>query len=290
MMSMPLLKREILADGARLEFLERESSGGSVLAPMVLLHGVAASAWTLEALIAELPPERRLIAFNLPGRELPGSAAPSDVGLRGLARQVRDGARMLGLEQPVVLGHSHGGAIALQMAASFPEDVSGLILLSPAHPFLLRERWIVAFYNSWVGHVVGHSIRLLPKWAQDFGFSRLMGPAGRRLTIDWRPYREPFQRRDNVVQLLRLLKTWSADMDALGVQIRRQKIQAPTLFLWGDADSIVPIKTAPALEACVQEWELVTLPGVGHLPNEEAAAECGRAIRAWLQRPADGVS
>jgi len=289
-MAMPLVQREILVDGARLEFLEREASEGAGLAPMVLLHGVAASAWTLELLIAELPLERRIIAFSLPGSELPDSAALSDVSLRGLARQVCDAARMLGLERPVVLGHSHGGAIALQMAASFPQEVSGLILLCPAHPFLLRERWIVAFYNSWVGHIVGHSIRFLPEWMQGVGFSRLMGPAGRKLKIDWRPYREPFQRRDNVVQLLRLLKTWSADMDALGVQIRQQKILAPTLFLWGDADSIVPIKTAPALEACVQEWELVTLPGVGHLPNEEAVAECGSAIRAWLQRPVDGVS
>jgi pimeloyl-ACP methyl ester carboxylesterase len=280
-MSMPLVQREILVDGVRLGFLEREASGVG-LAPIVLLHGIAASAWTLEALIAELPCERRVVALNLPGSEMGGSAELSDVSLRGLAWQVRDCARMMGLERPVVLGHSHGGAIALQVAASFPEDVSGLILLCPAHPFLLRERWIVAFYNSWPGHVVGHSIRWIPEWMQGVGFSRLLGPAGRKVGINWRPYRQPFKRRDNVVQLLRLLKSWSADMDALGVQITEHKILAPTLFLWGDADSIVPIETAASLERCVQEWELVTLRGVGHLPNDEAAAECGSAIRAWL--------
>lgn len=277
-----LLQREIVVDGARLTVLEREASGDAGRAPMVLLHGVAASAWTLEALIAELPQDRRVIALNLPGSEVGESAELSDVSLLGLARQVRDCWRMMGLERPVVLGHSHGGGIALQIAASFPGDVSGLILLAPAHPFLLRERWIVAFYNSWVGHIAGHSIRLLPEWMQGVGFSRLIGPAGRKVRIDWRPYREPFKRRDNVVQLLRLLKSWGADMDALGVQILAHKISAPTLFLWGDADSIVPIETSPALQRCMQEWELVTLRGVGHLPNEEATAECGRAIREWL--------
>lgn len=279
---MPLVQREICVDGVRLKILEREASGGMAQTPMVLLHGVAASAWTLQALIAELPPERRLIALNLPGSELPDNKQLSDVSLRGLAQQVRDCARMMGVSTPVVLGHSHGGGIALQMAASFPEDVSGLILLAPAHPFLLRERWIVAFYNSWAGHIVGHSIRLLPNWMQGFGFTRLLGPAGRKRRIDWKPYREPFQRRDNVVQLLRLLKSWSADMDALGVQIKTHSIAAPTLFLWGDHDSIVPIETAPALQQCMQKWELVKLAGVGHLPNDEAAAECGSAIRSWL--------
>jgi len=281
-MSMPLVQREICVDGARLTFLEREAQGEGGRAPIVLLHGIAASAATMELLIAELPPERRLIALNMPGSELPDTTTLSDLSFQGLARQVRDCAKMLGLERPVVLGHSHGGAIALQMAASFPEDVSGLILLAPAHPFLLRERWLVAFYNSWAGHMFGHSIRLLPDWMQAVGFRRLMGPAGRKMTIDWQPYRVPFQRRDNVAQLLRLLKTWNADMDALGVQIKAQKIAAPTLFLWGDADPIVPLATAAALEQCVQQWELVTLRGVGHLPNEEAAAECGSAMRAWL--------
>jgi magnesium chelatase accessory protein len=281
-MSMPLVQREVSVDGVRLTLLEREANGGAERAPMVLLHGVAASAWTLERLIAELPLERRVVALNLPGSELPDSAKLSDVSLSGLARQVRDCAKVLGLERPVVLGHSHGGAIALQIAASFPEDVSGMILLAPAHPFLLRERWIVAFYNSWVGHIVGHSIRLLPEWMQGVGFSRLLGPAGRKVRIDWKPYREPFKRRDNVVQLLRLLKSWSADMDSLGVQISAHKIAAPTLFLWGDSDSIVPIETAAALQERMQEWELITLRGVGHLPNDEAAAECGSAIRAWL--------
>ncbi len=282
-MPMPLVQREICVDDTRLTLLEREADGNAGQAPIVLLHGVAASADTLEALIMELPPERRLIAVNLPGSELPDSATLSDVSFQGLARQVRDCAQMMGMEGPVILGHSHGGAIALQIAASFPEDVSGLILLAPAHPFLLRERWIVAFYNSWVGHIAGHSIRWLPEWMQGFGFSRLMGPVGRKMKIDWKPYREPFQRRDNVVQLIRLLKSWSADMDALGVQIKERKIAAPTLFLWGDSDPIVPIETAPAkLQRCMQEWELVTLRGVGHLPNEEAAAECGSAMRAWL--------
>ncbi len=282
-MSMPLVQREICVDGARLTFLEREADAATGRAPIVLLHGIAASAATMELLIAELPPDRRLIALNLPASELPDTTTLSDVSLPGLARQVRDCAQMLGLERPVVLGHSHGGTIALQMAALFPEDVSGLILLAPAHPFLLRERWLVAFYNSWAGRMFGHSIRLLPNWMQALGFSRLMGPAGRKMKIDWQPYRVPFQRRDNVEQLLRLLKTWSADMDALGVQIKAHKIAAPTLFLWGDADAIVPIKTAPALEQCVQQWELVVLHGVGHLPNEEAAAECGSAMRAWLE-------
>jgi len=287
---MPLLQREIILDGVRLQTLQRDPVAGPPQPAILLLHGVAASAWTLQALIAELPPNHRIIALNIPGAELPGSPTLSDLSLLGLARQVRNVAQKLGLETPIILGHSHGGAIALQLAASFPEAISGLILLCPAHPFLLRERRLVVFYNSWAGHLLAHTIRLLSEPLQGIGFNRLLGPKGRKAGIDFKPYREPFKSRDNVTQILRLLKTWTADMDALGTQLQQQKIQTPTLFLWGDHDSVVPIETAPALQRHIQNWQQVTLLGVGHLPNDEATAECGRAIRSWLEQSAGETS
>jgi len=276
----PLLHRELVLDGIRLSYLEREATGGA--APLLLLHGLIASAETFAALIAELPPDRRIIALDLPGTELPSHAKASDLTLCGLARLVLDFSKTIGLNAPIILGHSHGGAIALQIAASFPESIAGLILLCPAHPFVYRERWLIAFYNSWLGGAVARTFRWFPKPFQGVGFRRLLGPVGRKARVDFRPYRASLGNPATIGLVLRLIKTWNTDMDALGKQMETAPISVATLFVWGDCDPVVPIDTAPALQRCLTRWEQATLRGVGHLPNDEATGECGAHICTWL--------
>jgi pimeloyl-ACP methyl ester carboxylesterase len=286
----PLIQGETVVDGVRLTYLERPASHAGSKAPMLLLHGLIASSSTFKGLIAELPQDRRIVALDLPGADLPARPRKSDLSLRGLARLVHDFSQALDLGQPVILGHSHGGAIALQIAASFPEDLSGLVLLCPAHPFLHRERPLIAFYNSWLGHIFARALPYVPGQLQGIGFRRVLGPAGRKVGVDFRPYRESLGQPEAVARVLRLLKSWNADMDALGSQIEEQPILAPALFLWGDADPVVPISTAPALQQHLRRWEQVALPGVGHLPNDEAPAPCGGAIQTWLGRQAEMLS
>ncbi|HEY5330520.1 MAG TPA: alpha/beta hydrolase [Acidobacteriaceae bacterium] len=272
-------RQSVVVDGIRLSYVERDAVGVEEKAPLLLLHGLIASAETFAALVRELPVDRRIIALNLPGTELAG---PSDLSLRGLAKLVVAFAAVVGLERPIVLGHSHGGAIALQIGASFSGAVGGLILLCPAHPFLHRERPLIWFYNSWIGGMVARSFRLFPQWCQGLGFRRLMGPKGRKVDVDFKPYRASLAEPATVESVLRLIKTWNADMDALGREIEAEPIRLPVLFLWGDSDPVVPIGTAAALQKHMTRWEQFTLRGVGHLPNDEAAGECGKIIRTWL--------
>ena len=83
---------------------------------------------------------------------------------------------------------------------------------------------------------------------------------------------------------LRLLDSWHADMDALRHDLEARPIELPTLVLWGDHDRVVPEHTAAGLERYVTHCEHNILQGIGHLPNEEAAAECGALIVNWLDR------
>lgn len=283
-----MVERELVVDGVRLRYLEREAVGGVGKPALVFLHGLVASADTFAALIAEMPAAYRVIALDLPGRDVPGSLQPSDTGLAALAERVHGFLGAVGVQRPILLGHSHGGLVTLQLAAAFPESTRGLILLAPAHPFLLRERRLIAFYNSPLGATVARSFRWFPTPFQGLGFKRLLGPKGRAAKVDFRPYRRSLADPVTVGAVLRLIKTWNADMDALKMRLEVEPIHSPALFLWGDHDPVVPITTATALQRHMTQWEQVTLREVGHLPNDEAPEECGSAIRTWLAKQDQG--
>jgi pimeloyl-ACP methyl ester carboxylesterase len=94
--------------------------------PILLLNGLTRPLESWEAFAAALP-GRTLISFDAPGIGGSPSAALSMSALAGLAVAVLDWA---GVEQADVLGFSHGGAVAQQVAIQAPARVSRLILAS----------------------------------------------------------------------------------------------------------------------------------------------------------------
>jgi pimeloyl-ACP methyl ester carboxylesterase len=75
-----------------------------------------------------------VLGFDGPGfGGSPRLAGPEDYRLAALAALLREQIEELGLERPVVAGHSWGGAIAVTYAAAYPEDVRALVLLDSGH-------------------------------------------------------------------------------------------------------------------------------------------------------------
>jgi pimeloyl-ACP methyl ester carboxylesterase len=67
------------------------------------------------------------------------------------------------------------------------------------------------------------------------------------------------------------------------------ELSCPVLLLHGERDRLVPASAARAAARAHSSWELVVLPGVGHVPQLEAPHECTEAILGWLDsagRPA----
>ncbi len=61
-----------------------------------------------------------------------------------------------------------------------------------------------------------------------------------------------------------------------------RSIRAPTLLLWGEQDALIPIANAQDYLRALPDARLVSLPGVGHLPHEEAAAVALPPLRQFL--------
>jgi len=230
----------------------------------------------------ELPNDRRIMALDLPGAGYSERPLKADVSFAGLANVVAKAIFVLGLHKPVLLGHSHGGAVVLRLGASHPDLVSALVLLCPAHPFSNHEDLLVRFYLSSVGRVFARCLPLLPRQALMFAFKRMPGSRASFGYDELGPYLHTLRTPDTVPHLLRLLGSWHSDMSQLGRELVDQPLSVPTLLLWGDRDIIVPLSTASGLTQHLANAKLLPLLGVGHLPNEEAPAECARAITEWL--------
>ena len=120
----PALDRDVTLRGLR--FAYREHPGGG--RPIVLLHGVASNAkiWLLVGPL--LAKKFRVVALDQRGH---GRSDKPDSGydFATVAGDLLAFIDTLGLERPVLAGHSWGGNVALEFAATHPDRLSGLVLV-----------------------------------------------------------------------------------------------------------------------------------------------------------------
>jgi pimeloyl-ACP methyl ester carboxylesterase len=96
--------------------------------PVILVHGLASSARIWDRLAPLLAGRFRVVAIDQRGH---GESAKPDDGydLTTAVADLRGIARALGVERAAFVGHSWGGNVVLQYAASYPAEVSHLVLL-----------------------------------------------------------------------------------------------------------------------------------------------------------------
>lgn len=249
---------------------------------VILVHGFGASLHTWEPWAQGLSATHRVIRFDLPGS---GLSAPDPTGDYTDARSIELLLALmdhLGLQRTHLVGHSIGGRIAWTFAARHPGRVDRLVLVSPdglASP--------------------GFAYGTPAKVPAALGLMRWVLPRP-LLRMNLQPaYADPNALTDELTTRYHDLMLGPGTRLALLARLRQTvlvdpvpllaAIRAPTLLIWGERDAMIPLANATDYLRAVPDSRLVSLPDVGHLPQEEAAAASLVPLSAFLLERGGGA-
>jgi hypothetical protein len=220
--------------------------------------------------------DHRVIRFDLPGS---GLSAPDPSGNYSDARSMEVLIALmdrLGVARASITGHSIGGRIAWTFAATHPERVGKLVLVAPD-----------GFASP------GFEYGQAPEVPMTLGLMRYVMPKP-LLRMSLEPaYANASFLSDDLTTRYHELMLAPGSRDALIARMRQttlvdpipllNRIQAQTLLVWGEADAMIPFANSADYVKAIANASLVSLPGVGHLPQEEAAEKSIARVRDFLK-------
>lgn len=258
--------RETEAGGKRLRYLDIGSGDGPAI---VFIHGFGADLNTWMFNQPALAEKHRAVALDLSGHG--GSTKTLDFTLdaAGFAADVDHVLAALGIDRVHLVGHSMGGAIALEFAAAQPDRVASLTLIAPAG---LGTEINAAFIDGFVKMERRRD-------AQEVLRLLVHDPdlVSRAMVEDVLRYK----RLDGVATALQsLAEAWfpgGAQRQLLADRLAA--VTAPAQIIWGRDDRIVP---AAHGEALAGKLPVHILDNTGHLPHMEKSAEVNRLIGRFI--------
>ncbi len=238
---------------------------------VVLLHGALETShdW-LAGPFGQLVAEGyRVTAVDRPGHGL--SRRPRFEGTpRDQARQIRDGLDVLGVERPLIVGHSYGGLVALAYAEGFPDSVSHLVLVAPlAFPEVrLLEHSMLAprsipFFGPLLSGVADAIVdRALLKLVHKLMFAPQEVPASWEESYPYDLMLDPgamVREGEDAAAIIPMAPAGNIDIAS---------IRTPAYVLTGTSDKIVDYKRhAQALAEILPNARLTLSEGTGHMPH-----------------------
>jgi pimeloyl-ACP methyl ester carboxylesterase len=242
--------------------------GAGTLPPVVMIHGFTAASVHWYPLLVGLQPHcRRVLAPDLPGHGF-STGVPSGLDANVLADGLLEALDAWIGEPVVLLGNSMGGAAAVRYAARRPENVRGLVLISPGGAPMEADE-LERFRD---GIRMDH-----PDQALDFVDRLFHTPATFRRFLA-HGVRERFRRP----AMRALIEGIGPEHMLTADEVA--SITCPTLFLWGRSERILPRSNLAFFRGALPAHARVDEPeGWGHSPYLERPSEVLDRILAFVR-------
>jgi pimeloyl-ACP methyl ester carboxylesterase len=263
-------------DGLRMRYL-RSGAGP----PLLLIHGLIGYSFSWRFNWRALKPHATLFAVDLPGMGYSDRSPTMDCRLPAAASRLLRFLDDQKLESVDVLGTSHGGGLAMMLAAMAEGRVRRLILVAPVNPWSRHGRLLAPLLARIPGggRLQPLLMRLGP--LHRFLLRRQYADPRRISPGTLEGYRAAFQIPGTLDYARRILLGWRGDLRELE-RILPRITHIPMLLVWGSRDGVVSPASARPLLQSFAHAELAVLEGAGHVPYEEVPEEFNRAVIGFL--------
>lgn len=247
-------------DGLNIEYTE---SGKGV--PVLLLHGWGSSFDVYKGIISNLESRCRVVALNFPG------CGKSDTmktpwTLDDYCDFVLKFMAAVGLKNPIMFGHSHGGRVTLKMVAEGMVNPPKIVLLDSAGLIpkkSLKQKFKAKSFKAiktvlTLPVVKNYSGSLLDKARKHYG------------SADYNAAPEVLRKT-----MVSIVNTDLRDII--------HKISCPTLLIWGENDTATPLSDAKIIESLIPDSGLCVIKGAGHYSFCEQPYQTNAILNSFIK-------
>ena len=232
--------------------------------PVLLLHGWGSSSDVYRGIINTLKDRCRLIAPDFPG------CGKSDImdrpwTLEDYSDFVLEFLRALNIENPIMIGHSHGGRVTLYMTAMGLVNPSKIVLLDAAG--LIPKKSFKQKFRAKSFKVI-KGVLSLPV-IKNFSGSLLDKARRHYGSADYNAAPEVL--RHTLVSLV------NTDIREL-----LPNIKCPSLLIWGENDTATPLSDAKTIEKLIPDAGLCVIKGTGHFSFCERPFEAHAILNSFI--------
>jgi len=242
---------------------------------LVILHGLMGSSENWRRVAAALADRGRVVCLDLPNHGRSPHVPAFD--LRSTADDVAETLDALGVDKAIVLGHSLGGKVAMQMASDYAERLKGVVVVDispraipPVHLFVLRACLDLDLASATRRSELDDALsRYVPQAeTRDFLLKNVVRDDEGRFA--WR------------VPLQALIDSYRIVSDAVPMVA---PYEGPSLFLAGEASPFQMRRDEDLIRGWFPAARFVTIPSAGHLVHIDQPQAFVEAVRTFL----DGI-
>ena len=270
----------ISVNGCRIRYLTAGTGPA-----LVFIHGLLGYAFSWRLNLPALAQKFTVYAPDLPGVGFSERTAHPKAGLAPLAQDVLAFLKELGISNASLVGSSHGGAIAIMVAARAAEEglsIPRLVLVSPVNPWSRQGAGRAAFFGSAVGRALLRCASPAVRLTHSYFLRRMYGDPQRIASGTIEGYDAALRLRGTIPHMLARVRHWSRDLDEIE-RLLPEITNIPALLIWGSEDRAVPLASAYPLLSKLRRAELAVIEGAGHLPYEEMPQPFNELVLQFLQ-------
>ena len=177
--------------------------------------------------------------------------------------------RSLGLDGAPAIGPSFGGMLAAELAASFPDLFSRLILLDPAGLWSESAPWDLGFMSA------------PPESIPGLLFKDPEGPGPQQFFASPSP-EQALDVAVNTTWALGCVAKFLGPVPDRGLAKRLHRVSIPTMVVWGEDDGLIPLHYAHEYGRLIPHSRVEIIPDCGHVPQVEKPDLTAALVKEFL--------